>query len=816
MSPPASSEFVNLCQTQLQLLAQSLGASLGVVYLTGDWSGNPNKAPLAVATYPEGVDPVPPESPWALPPRAMTDPLAQTLNHGHDAEARASTSSPQQPPAPTPDFAALEYSTPDNFTSEHSQPEPPSSDLLNSDPPNSDPQNSEHSPLESLQSDPLSPNFSQPESRRPDFPKPDFPRPESLGPDVSPAELPVLESLSPGVSAPDVPTPGVPTADAIAPDAVAPNAVIPDISRADPSKPEPVRSESLGIPVPNAGLGMSDIPVPSVSVPSITDPVPSDRAPCLTNTPDPDPPRSAALPFPDPLEFSPEKPSSPIAPVVLGAIAPAARLRPQAPATQWPPTWTPGLQHQVVLPLQQGNFVLGFLVVERAGQDWSDQDHRHLEQVARSLALACVLERRFQWMQERYHEQELIQEQQQDILDTLLHQIRNPLTALRTFGKLLLRRLQTEDPNRNVAENMVRESDRLNTLLQQLNQQAEHWSPVSPTVSPGTAADRSGDRFTVPSLAPGVDQLETAASAVPALLPSTPTWLAPHLQLEACDLQAVLAPLVAAAQARAEDQNRQIQLYLPPPPWPPVAANALALGEVLNNVVDNALKYTPEGGVIAVVVQQWSAHGPHGADGEAGGSITAGLESPGDLGDPQVGGWGAARSAVNRSAFEQPLPAPATWTEIIVSDTGPGIPAIDRPRLFERHYRGVQADGDIPGTGIGLAVVKELVEQMQGEVRVLSPAGDWSPLALARVPSSPLTASQASQPLQVSQSPPFPQPSPPQLSSPQPSLASSAPPSSAPPSALSPSPTPLNPMPPGTAFCFRFAHGSTAPVPREP
>jgi CheY-like chemotaxis protein len=52
-----------------------------------------------------------------------------------------------------------------------------------------------------------------------------------------------------------------------------------------------------------------------------------------------------------------------------------------------------------------------------------------------------------------------------------------------------------------------------------------------------------------------------------------------------------------------------------------------------------------------------------------------------------------------------------------VEDTGPGIPAQDLPRIFERFYRGEQAGGEVPGTGIGLALVQEYVHLHGGEVR---------------------------------------------------------------------------------------------------
>ncbi|MEN9870506.1 MAG: hypothetical protein RLZZ171_1494, partial [Cyanobacteriota bacterium] len=40
---------------------------------------------------------------------------------------------------------------------------------------------------------------------------------------------------------------------------------------------------------------------------------------------------------------------------------------------------------------------------------------------------------------------------------------------------------------------------------------------------------------------------------------------------------------------------------------------------------------------------------------------------------------------------------------------------------FERHYRGIQAQGEIAGTGLGLAIAQELVTKMRGEIELISP-----------------------------------------------------------------------------------------------
>ena len=134
----------------------------------------------------------------------------------------------------------------------------------------------------------------------------------------------------------------------------------------------------------------------------------------------------------------------------------------------------------------------------------------------------------------------------------------------------------------------------------------------------------------------------------------------------------ILEPLLLSQQAIA--QERQIQLTATvPPDLPPVRANASALREVLSNLIDNALKYTPSGGTV---------------------SVKAGL------------------SRIADAKF---------WQGIAIEDTGYGIPESDGEHIFERHYRGVQAAGKIAGSGLGLAIVKDLVERMQGEIILISP-----------------------------------------------------------------------------------------------
>lgn len=102
-----------------------------------------------------------------------------------------------------------------------------------------------------------------------------------------------------------------------------------------------------------------------------------------------------------------------------------------------------------------------------------------------------------------------------------------------------------------------------------------------------------------------------------------------------------------------------------------VWADEEALGQILDNLVDNAVKYTPEGGCIQV---RWLGNG--------------------------------------------------SSVQLQVDDSGPGIPERDLARIFERFYRVDKARSrELGGTGLGLAIVKHLVQVMQGTVKAASTVG---------------------------------------------------------------------------------------------
>lgn len=311
---------------------------------------------------------------------------------------------------------------------------------------------------------------------------------------------------------------------------------------------------------------------------------------------------------------------------------------------------------QVVIPLIHEEMVLGLLVVMREGHSWSDTEQSQLQRVADTLAIACILDQRSQWLANSQYQQRALQSEQQQTFSNLLHQFRNPLTALKTLGKLLQKRFHEDDNNRKIAVSIVEQSDRLEGMLHQFDG----------AIDLGDAVLESLD----------ADPWATELPHAPPVLPPSPLPLGEdELQIQPCWFADILKPLLQSAIGRIEQKKLQLTANIPVD-MPAILADDIALREICSNLLDNALKYTPIGGEVQVeVCYQWT----------------------------------------DEDRPEQVL---------LISDSGPGIPPADLAHIFERQYRGIQAQTEIPGTGLGLAIAQVLVEQMHGEIRAFSPRID--------------------------------------------------------------------------------------------
>jgi signal transduction histidine kinase len=162
------------------------------------------------------------------------------------------------------------------------------------------------------------------------------------------------------------------------------------------------------------------------------------------------------------------------------------------------------------------------------------------------------------------------------------------------------------------------------------------------------------------------------------------------LDLRREDLRSTVEQAVEGAATAARRRSIELTLDLPPDPVP-IRHDPVRMGQVMTNLIGNALKFTPRGGHVRVRVEA--------------------LADAGDCAD------GAT---------------------ISVADDGTGIDPAELPRIFDRFFRGARAsDARGSGSGLGLAIVKSIVEMHGGGVAVETRLGEGSTFRVTLPPAPP-------------------------------------------------------------------------------
>jgi two-component system phosphate regulon sensor histidine kinase PhoR len=226
----------------------------------------------------------------------------------------------------------------------------------------------------------------------------------------------------------------------------------------------------------------------------------------------------------------------------------------------------------------------------------------------------------------------------QDFVANASHELKTPLSAIKAYTETLLDgALHDEEVNVRFLHQIDEQADRLNRLILDMLNLARLES--------GEGAYQHG-----------------------------PLRVAP-----------AIVRCVEAQRDRAEAKGLDYALEVDPSAEPAVAiADEEAIRQILDNLTDNAIKYTPDGGRVRVA-----------------------------------------------------LTASADAITLEVADTGIGIPRDDLPRIFERFYRVDKARSRaLGGTGLGLSIVKHLVGSLGGQVDVDSRLGAGSSFTV-RIPRAP-------------------------------------------------------------------------------
>jgi two-component system, OmpR family, phosphate regulon sensor histidine kinase PhoR len=202
-----------------------------------------------------------------------------------------------------------------------------------------------------------------------------------------------------------------------------------------------------------------------------------------------------------------------------------------------------------------------------------------------------------------------------DFVANVSHELRTPLTAIRGYVEALLDGPADAESTRKFLEIIARHSTRMERLVKDLLRLAR--------------------------LDAKQEALETAR----------------------CDIRQIFSAVTADLAPTIEDKHQRVSLDIPVEARQ-VDGDPAKLHDIVRNLVENAVNYSPDGAEV-------------------------------HLGAAQANG---------------------TYT-ITVADSGPGIPSEDLTRVFERFYRVDKSRSRPGGTGLGLAIVKHLVELHGGEAR---------------------------------------------------------------------------------------------------
>jgi len=367
----------------------------------------------------------------------------------------------------------------------------------------------------------------------------------------------------------------------------------------------------------------------------------------------------------------------------------------------------------ISVPIQYGNTVIGMLAIWRnpseneSGEEedsvWTREEKAHVKNIASSLALAIVLDQRNQFS----YNEALQAEKLRSMLSDSLHQVKNSLSAVRMFGKLLLRRLPSDDMmNRELAKDILIQSDRMVELLVPYDSDSGRASALPYQKKPmlmlggGKASDAPA----------GVDVLGTLSDSV-ALGPdgligdlSEPLESSEaqgdeegeqHVyerldselaelrettgEHQMCDVAGALSPVVSASQAIAEFDGIDFEMKIAKT-LPEVRGDARILQEAMSNLMDNALKY-------------------------------AQIRTDREEGKARV------FLKVSKLAKSRLPKGSEAGVVIMVEDDGPGVDEEELPELCVRGFRGrASLEAGTPGSGLGLHIVQELVSVMGGKL----------------------------------------------------------------------------------------------------
>ncbi len=321
----------------------------------------------------------------------------------------------------------------------------------------------------------------------------------------------------------------------------------------------------------------------------------------------------------------------------------------------------------IACPIQDDQGVLGDLWLTRHTnhhEEFSDQDIRLVQQVANHCAIALRQARLYQRAQAQVEELEKLNRLKDDFLSTVSHELRTPMANIKLSIQMLEISLQ-----------------RANLLDAATSAPLEKYVKIL----------RSECQREISLINDLLDLSRLEAGAGPLILDEVVlgTWL---------------PRFVEPFAERARNQQQHFQVHLPAD-LTSVRTDTFYLERLLGELLNNACKYTPSGQEISLMVQSEKSQ-PVGETGQAAAngvvSLPAGI-APKD---------------------DQPSVVQGSRFILLIRNSGVEISTDELPRIFDKFYRIPNNDPwKHGGTGLGLALVKRMVDTLGGTIQVSSGDG---------------------------------------------------------------------------------------------
>lgn len=285
-----------------------------------------------------------------------------------------------------------------------------------------------------------------------------------------------------------------------------------------------------------------------------------------------------------------------------------------------PDTYIPDIMSQVAIPIRRKSDVIGMVVLEsKRAENYSDESLTFLTRLCDHAAIAISNGLLFADLQ-------TANIAKSEFVSLVSHELKTPMTSIRGYTDLLAQ--GTVGPINEIQSNF------LNTIRSNVNRMANLVSDLA-----------------------DVSRIEAGRI---------------RLEFGEVTIANVVTEVSTSVQAQLETKEHGLDLSIPDD-LPPVWGDYNRLIQIMNNLVSNAIKYTPQTGHITIqAVESDNLWDDHGA--------------------PKV-------------------------VHITIQDDGYGISIEDQEKIFQKFFRsGDQSVRDQPGTGLGLNITRHLVEMQGGKI----------------------------------------------------------------------------------------------------